>query len=105
VRRKPKLSSQAEADLQLMGVEAVRDWLRRSPPSPPEAPVARETFRLANSELSRADLIAWVQWKEDVAIRRENRRFRWTFAFVVIAALPGVIAAWPILKSWIFDPV
>jgi hypothetical protein len=101
-QKQPKLSAEAEKDLQLMGLEAARDQLRRWPPSPPG--YAKDTLQLENSELSRADLITWIQWKEDVAIRRENRRFRWTFAFVVIAALAGVIAAWPILKSWIFDP-
>jgi hypothetical protein len=78
-----------------MGLEAVRDWLRRSPPS--RTPLDKETFQLANSELSRADLIAWIQWNGYVAASRENWRFWLTFAFVFIGAVAAVIAAF---ESW-----
>jgi hypothetical protein len=99
--RKPKLSREALTDLELLGVEAVRDMVRLSTDTP-----IPTTFALENSRLKRPDAIAWLRWKERKAARRENWRFWLTFAVVVIGALAAVVAAiegLPTLKA-LFNP-
>jgi hypothetical protein len=80
-----------------MGLEAVRNWIRHI--APPVDPKTSEIFTTSsNAKLSRVGLIAWIRWKEAAAARRENRRFRLTFIFVVIGALAAVMAA---VEGWL----
>ena len=88
--QKPKLSPEAEAELRLMGLEAVRDWLNHAPRK--DFPT---TFVIGNVKLSREQLIAWIQWHEDIAARRNKFRFWSTFVFVVIGATAAVVGAIP----------
>ncbi|HJU17223.1 MAG TPA: hypothetical protein VJ770_12240 [Stellaceae bacterium] len=94
--KKSILAPDVEKDLQLLGVEGVRDLLRASTDGF-SGTSALASIQLPNSKDTRGNLLSWIQWQEAVKACRENWRFWWTLAFAAIAAVAAVIA---VIEGW-----
>jgi hypothetical protein len=98
LQQKPNFSTEVERDLQLLGVEGVRDLLRVSTDGY-HGTGGAAIIPLPYSKASRADLLAWLRYTEAVEARRETRRFWWTMFVAGVAAVAAVVAAlegyWP----------
>jgi hypothetical protein len=99
------ITPEIRAALERRGPDTMRAILIQTAPSPAATVYVDSVVQ----SVSRADVEAWlVEIDAAAAKAKEERRHaqiiraaRWTLAVAVMAAIVGIVVAWPVVQGWL----
>ena len=99
------ITPELRAALERRGVDSVRALLVQATGPGPQASVYVDSVI---TTVPRADVEEWlveiagaVKAKDEIRHAQIIRMARWTFAVAVVAAVAGIVAAWPVVRGWL----